>query len=158
MFSPRPTKSARRLAASSCSTSTTSPERLTGERALTLGHLRTSSSTESVSDGVHIRRHEAGRRDRDRHGGPQHRAARQVKTSSWSKSNGIWKRPSCHVLEGSVELPDTKTISQSVYKELGVNLFSLWFIFLNNKERQTNQIHKLLVKKYQHWSLESSPR
>ena len=40
-------------------------------------------------------------------------------------------------VEGAVELPDTKAISQSVYEELGVDLFfSLWFVFLNNKERE----------------------
>ena len=37
-------------------------------------------------------------------------------------------------VEGAVELPDTKGISQGVYEELGVDLFfSLWFVFLNNK-------------------------
>ena len=40
-------------------------------------------------------------------------------------------------VEGAVELPDTKGISQGVYEELGVDLFfSLWFVFLNNKERE----------------------
>ena len=44
-------------------------------------------------------------------------------------------------VEGAVELPDTKRISQSIYEELGVDLFfSLWFVFLNNKERSQSCI------------------
>ena len=48
----------------------------------------------------------------------------------------VWDLPMEHRVdvEGAVELPDTKGISQSVYEELGVDLFfSLWFVFLNNK-------------------------
>ena len=41
-------------------------------------------------------------------------------------------------VEGAVELPDKRGISQSVYEELGVDLFfSLWFVFLNNKGRKS---------------------
>ena len=48
----------------------------------------------------------------------------------------VWDLPMEHRVdvEGAVELPDTKGISQSVYEELGVDLFfSLFFVFLNNQ-------------------------
>ena len=39
-----------------------------------------------------------------------------------------------HDVEGVIVLPDTEKIEQSVYENLGVDVFfSLWFIFFNNK-------------------------